>query len=153
MAQSCHFLSGAGFIIRQPKTKSSLRTIALSHDTLQRLREHRHGQRQERLAAGPAYDLSCDLVLATAVGSPLHPSNLNDAWKKITKKANVEGLRVHDLRHLHASMLLRQGVGLKTISARLGHSSISVTGDIYAHLTGDLEQEAANEFDRALSKL
>ena len=92
-----------------------------------------------------------DLVLADCVGGPLHPSNIRDAWQGIVKQADVEGLRVHDLRHCHASMLLRRGVGLKAISARLGHSSITVTADLYAHLTGDLEQDAADEFDRALS--
>ena len=147
--QSCHWIPRRGFIFRQPKTTSSIRTVTLSPDTVQRLREHRHEQLQARLAAGPAYQ--GDLVLADGVGGPLHPSNIRDAWQGIVKKADVEGLRVHDLRHAHASMLLRQGVSLKAISARLGHSSISVTADLYAHLTGDLEQEAANAFDRALT--
>ena len=147
--QSCHWIPRQGFVFRQPKTTTSIRTVTLSPHTVQRLREHRHEQVQERLAAGPAYE--GDLVLADGVGGPLHPSNIRDAWRGIVKKADVEGLRVHDLRHCHASMLLRRGVSLKAISARLGHSSIAVTADLYAHLTGDLEQAAADEFDRALS--
>ena len=147
--QSCHWIPRQGFIFRQPKTTTSIRTIALSTDTVQRLREHRHEQLQARLAAGPTYQ--GDLVLADGVGGPLHPSNIRDAWRGIVKKAEVVGLRVHDLRHAHASLLLRQGVSMKAISERLGHSSISVTADLYAHLTGNMEQEAANAFDRALT--
>ena len=81
----------------------------------------------------------------------MHPSNIRTAWLAIVKQADVEGLRVHDLRHAHASALLRAGVHAKVISERLGHASIAVTMDLYGHLTGSLQEDAAKAFDRALA--
>ena len=150
--QSLHWLPRQGFLFRQPKTATSIRTVSLSPDTVQRLREHRHHQLQERLAAGEAYDpLAKQLVFGDPIGRPLHPSNIRTAWLAIVKQADVEGLRVHDLRHAHASALLRAGVHAKVISERLGHASIAVTMDLYGHLTGSLQEDAAKAFDRALA--
>ena len=150
--QSCHWLPRQGFIFRQPKTTTSIRAVTLSAGTGRRLREHRHEQLQERLSAGAAYDQEAKhLVFGDAIGRPLHPSNIRTAWQAITKQADVAGLRVHDLRHAHASALLRQGVHVKVISERLGHASIAVTMDLYGHLTGNLQEDAAEAFDRALA--
>ena len=148
--QTCQWLPRQGFIFRQPKSHRSSRPVALSPAVIDRLRERRRQQLEERLAAGPAYQEHA-LVFTSAVGEPTHPSNLRDAWKDIVFRAGVEGLRFHDLRHAHASLLLKQGVHPKIVSERLGHSSVGITLDIYSHVTPNLQAEAAKGFDRMLA--
>ena len=153
--QTCQWLPGKGFIFGQPKTHRSTRPVALSPDTVRRLRAHRQHQLQERLALGPAYR-GKDLVFANALGEPVHQSSLRNAWLQIVKKAGVRQLRFHDLRHAHASLLLRQGVHPKIVSDRLGHSGIGITMDTYSHVMPGLQAQAAAQlnglFKRAVSK-
>ena len=66
-------------------------------------------------------------------------------------KAGVKVIRFRDARHTHASLLLKQGVPLKVVSERLGHSSISITADIYSHVTPGMQESAAKLFDDAIS--
>jgi integrase len=58
---------------------------------------------------------------------------------KVTRKAGVDGMRFHDLRHTHASLLLGEGVHLKVVSERLGHSGIAITADLYCHVLPGLQ--------------
>jgi len=149
--QTCQWLSREGFLYRQPKSHRSARPVALSPSTADRLRRHRRAQLEERLSVGPAY-LDSDLVFADPVGGPCHPSTLRKAWLGITARAGVSGLRFHDLRHAHASLLLRQGVHPKIFSERLGHSTVGITLDVYSHVIPNLQAEAAKDFDRVLGK-
>jgi integrase len=149
--QTCQWLSREGFLYRQPKSYRSARPVALSPSTINRLRQHRRAQLEERLSVGPAY-LDSDLVFADAVGGPCHPSTLRKAWLGITACAGMSGFRFHDLRHAHASLLLRQGVHPKIVSERLGHSTVGITLDVYSHVTPNLQAAAAKDFDRVLGK-
>ena len=149
--QTCQWLSGMGFIFRQPKSYRSVRPVALSPDTVERLRQCRVRQLEERLAAGTAYE-DKGLVFADALGRPLHPHTLWDAWRRIVKAANLPRLRFHDLRHAHASLLMAQGVHPKIVSERLGHSSVSITLDIYSHVAPNLQADAAAGLDALLKR-
>lgn len=149
--QTCQWLPRQGFIFRQPKTHRSTRPVALPPSAVETLRRHRMKQLEERLAAGPAYQYN-DLVFANPVGAPIHPSNLRRAWLQIVGTAGLRGLRFHDLRHTHASLLLQQGVHPKVVSERLGHSAIGITLDIYSHVAPGLQAEAASRFDELLAK-
>ena len=73
------------------------------------------------------------------------------AWLRIVKKAGLSHLRFHDLRHVHASLLLQQGTRPKIVSERLGHSGVSITLDIYSHVLPGLQTEAAEQLDRLIS--
>ena len=106
-------------------------------------------QAEERLAAGSAYDNN-DLVFANAVGIPIHPNRLREAWARIGVQAGLR-LRFHDLRHIHASLLLQQGVHPKVVSERLGHSTVAVTLDIYSHVVPSLRVEAASQLEELLA--
>ena len=66
------------------------------------------------------------------------------------RRATLPEIRIHDLRHTHATMLLRQGVHPKVVQERLGHANVSITLDIYSHLTANMQQEAAEKIDEAL---
>ena len=117
---------------------------------MERLRQHRPQQLEERLALGPAYEDN-DLVFSTPLGAPLHPNTLRVGWLRILKAANIGHLRFHDLRHAHATLMLRQGVHPKIVSERLGHSGIAITMDTYSHVLPGLQAEAAAQMDQLLA--
>jgi integrase len=149
--QTCQWIAGEGFIFRQPKSHRSTRPVALSPDTVEILRQRRVASLEERLAAGTAYE-DKGLVFADALGRPIHPSTLRQAWLGIVKASGMDRLRFHDLRHAHASLLMAQGVHPKIVSERLGHSSVSITLDIYSHVAPGLQAEAAAGLDALLQR-
>ena len=148
--QTCQWLAGEGFLFRQPKSHRSARPVALPGSAVDRLRQHRLLQLEGRLALGADYH-DMGLVFASQVGGPIHPSNLRKAWLGIAERAGLRGLRFHDLRHAHASLLLRQGAHPKIVSERLGHSTVGVTLDIYSHVVPNLQADVARSFDEALA--
>jgi len=147
--QTCQWLPREGFIFRQPKTYRSTRPVSLGGATIERLRQHRIQQLEDRLAVGPAYE-DRDLVFADAIGRPVHPSSLRQVWLTITKTVGLK-LRLHDLRHIHASLLLHQGVHPKVVSERLGHSTVGITLDLYSHVTPTLQAQAAEQIEALLA--
>jgi integrase len=95
--------------------------------------------------------LGVDLVFRSVTGTALDPSNVAHGLSAITQRAGLGHWHPHELRHSAASLLLAQGVPLKVVSDILGHSSITVTADVYAHLLAPMRDEAADAMDRALS--
>jgi integrase len=125
-----------------PKTAKGRRSVAVDPGTITAIREHRKLQIEERLKAGPVYQDN-DLVFATEDGSPLPPDRLRWAFERIIRQAGVPRIRLHDLRHTHATLALAAGVHPKVVSERLGHSTVSMTLDTYSHAIPALEEEAA----------
>ena len=93
-----------------------------------------------------------DLVFSQLDGKPLRPNTITRAWTTLTRKAGVKAIRLHDARHTHASLMLKQGIHPKIVQERLGHASIQMTLDIYSHVTPGLQQAAAEGFDRMLNR-
>jgi integrase len=133
----------------EPKTERSRRVVALDVETVAVLRVHRTRQLEERLALGTGYRDN-GLVYATVAGHELHPDNVTNAFDRHVKAAGLPRIRLHDLRHSAATLLLEEGVPLKVVSERLGHSSIAITGDLYQHVTEHMQAEAAAKAGRAL---
>ena len=75
------------------------------------------------------------------------PNSVTHAWIKLVRRCGSRGIRLHDARHTHASLLLKQGVHPKIVQERLGHGSIQITLDLYSHIAPGLQQAAANKFD------
>jgi integrase len=138
---------GNRLTFKQPKTQKSRRLIALSPSTAAVLREHREAQIKQRQALELPALTDSDLVFSHWNGSPLLPSSITAAWIKLTRRCGLSGIRLHDARHTHASLMLKQGVSPKVISERLGHASIAITLDLYAHTTKGMQEEAAAKFD------
>ena len=90
-----------------------------------------------------------DLVF-NVLGKPLRPNTISRAWSNLAVKAGVKKIRLHDSRHTHATLLLKQGVHPKIVSERLGHSTISITLDTYSHVAPGLQEAAAKRFDEVL---
>lgn len=145
---------GAGMALEDLKTARSRRTINLPEPVVASLRRHKVRQAEERLAAGDLWRAcpdDADLVFRTATGEAIDPNNFGRAVRKLCEDAGIPGTwSPHSLRHSAASLLLAQGVPLKVISDILGHSSISVTADIYAHLVDEAKTEAAEAMTAAL---
>ena len=83
-------------------------------------------------------------------GEPLSASTLGHAFARVTRKAEVGHLRLHDLRHLNASMLLQAGVHPKVVSERLGHRSVAFTLDVYSHVVPTIQKAAAQRLEEML---
>jgi len=90
------------------------------------------------------------LVFSRPDGSPLDPGVVTHTFTKVIAKAGLPRLRFHDLRHTHATLMLKAGVHPKIVQERLGHGSIAVTLDIYSHVVTGLQETAAQRFERML---
>lgn len=88
-----------------------------------------------------------DLVFCRLDGSALLPDTVTSVWIKLARRTGFKGLRLHDARHTHASLLLKQGIHPKIVQERLGHATIGTTLDTYSHVAPGLQAKAALAFD------
>lgn len=127
VVQTLHHLDGQAFY-EPPKTRTSRRSIKLFPRTCIALREHR--------------EHSPGNLIFTTRGQHMNPNHLTKTFTRIARSFGAPDSVLHDLRHTHATMLLRQGVHPKIVQERLGHSSVAVTLDIYSHVTPTLQASA-----------
>lgn len=130
----------------QPKTAKSRRTVMLIPQAVEALREQRVRQDEWRDSPKPIDGL----VFTTPSGKPIHGPNVLPSFYRALERAGLPRLTLHDLRHSCATMLLTAGVPLPVIAKTLGHSSIRVTADLYAHIVPELERDAAARLAEAL---
>ncbi|MFJ7229795.1 tyrosine-type recombinase/integrase [Streptomyces tendae] len=138
-----------------PKTTRSIRTVSMPQHLVRALTHHREQQERERKVAGkkwqPMQGQPDGLVFTTQTGRVIDPRGLNRMLTILCRDANVRRVRVHDLRHTCASLLLSRGVDARTIMETLGHSTITMTLDTYAHVMDTTLRAAAERMDDALS--
>ena len=149
--RTLHQLNDKSFVFRQPKTEKSRRTVALPPSLSIVLRQHQESQQKQRALLATAVS-DDDLIFAQLDGSPLLPHSITNAWRRLVKQAGFQGVRLHDARHTHATLMLKQGVNAKIISERLGHSSVVITLDTYSHVLPGLQEAAARGFDAGLRR-
>jgi integrase len=141
---------GEKFVIAEPKTERSRRTLRLTEGAVAALRHHRTRQREERLKLGVAWD-DWDLVFANELGRPIEAGNfLRRSFWPLLERAKLPRIRFHDLRHTAATLLLEQGVHPAFVAATLGHARASTTIDIYSHVSPAMTQEVATTMDKVL---
>jgi integrase len=126
----------------EPKTNRSRRSVALDPETVAAVRAHRKAQAAEQLAWGPAYQ-GQGLVFCREDGTPIWPRTFSRTFALHAKAAGLPAIRLHDLRHTHASLALAAGVHPKVVSERLGHSTVSITLDTYSHAIPAMQEDAA----------
>lgn len=136
-------------VLGEPKTEGSSRTQPLPDRVVDVLRRHEVRQKEERLAAGAAWNQT-GFVFTTPIGTAIDPDNVSHYFSVACKKAGLGHRNLHQLRHSAASILLAQGVPLHEVSRFLGHSTISVTMDVYGHLAEEGLRGAARAMDDAL---
>ncbi|MET0039932.1 MAG: tyrosine-type recombinase/integrase [Dehalococcoides mccartyi] len=146
IGRSVHKLHSGEVIFRTPKWGSA-RNISLTPATAVILREYKLARVSEAKIIGRKFSED-DLVFSTAEGSPLIPNTVTRKWERLVKRLGLDGIRLHDTRHTHATLMLKQGTPLKVVQERLGHRSIKTTGDIYAHVLPGMQEEAAEKFDK-----
>lgn len=118
------------------------RTIDIDEHTVAMLKAHRRRQLEERMAWGEAWT-DTGLVFTREDGTPLHPQTALHHLRRLSAKAGVPKIRLHDLRHTHATLGLAAGVPAKVMQERLGHSSIEITMDLYSHVVPGMQADAA----------
>lgn len=133
-----------GYEVRlsSPKTARGRRVVALDAMTVAALREHRIA-RDER----PSKNHS-DLIFCSGDGRPLHPCHVSKRFALLVAGSPVPAIRLHDLRHTHATVALRAGIHPKIVSERLGHATVSMTLDVYSHAIPHMQKEAADRMGR-----
>ena len=146
------YRKGGGWHFGQPKTSTSRRTIPFPLSIVEELKAHRIKQLEERLKRGAAWQNN-NLVFPSEVGSPLLPRNLFRVFKRTLKSAEIrESLRLYDLRHTTATLLLQAGINPKVVSERLGHSTITLTLDVYSHVLPTMQQDASDQLEAMIFK-
>jgi integrase len=121
---------GARVVTKGTKTHRT-RVVAIDEETTAGLAEMRRARPWD------------EWVFVDSLGRPLHPDRISKLFRILVAEAGLRPIRFHDLRHTHPSQLLADGVDLKVISARLGHSSLAVTADIYAHVGSATDRDVA----------
>jgi len=125
-----------------PKTAKGQRRIALDDATVAALRVHRARQLQERLALGVGYT-DQGLVVCQVDGRLVNPKTMSWYFEREVKRLGLPRIRLHDVRHSHATMALRAGIHPRVVQERLGHANVSITLDTYSHVDMAMQADAA----------
>lgn len=135
----------AGRIVESDSTKTaaSQRRIAIDASTTTALRSHKRRQAEERLSLGALWPTDGQAVFTRPDGLPLRPSDVSHAFTRKVRALGLSEIGVHGLRHTYATLAIRAGIPAHVISKRLGHSSVSITMDVYAHAFPSDDREAA----------
>lgn len=136
----------SGLVFSDPKTAAGRRMILLGPGTILSLKDHYKRQLFEREFMGNQWQDN-DLIFPSTHGTPLDPSNLLGQFKELLREANIPNIRFHDLRHTAASLMLRQGISIKVVQERLGHSDAGMTLNVYSHTIPGMQKEAAEKMD------
>jgi len=124
--------------------------VSLPPSAAQVLQEHREEQARKIAEIGRELRED-DLVFSDPKGRPLRSDTVTHAWLKLVRRIGLDGVRLHDARHTHASLRLNQGVHPKIVQERLGHASIQLTLDTYSNVAPGLQEAATVGFDKMIS--
>jgi integrase len=136
--------SNGRFILAETKTEYSRRSIALTQIAMRALQAHQQRQEEEKTRFGDAWNARYDLVFPNVVGGIMIPDNLAKwSFKQHLRQVGLPTtIRFHGLRHTAATLLLSSGVHPKVVSEMLGHTDISITLRVYAHVTPHMQHAA-----------
>lgn len=135
------------------KTFRSTRVISISQSLVNDLRYHMNWQNQNKLVLMDVYHHDLNLVLCREDRNFMPKSSLFNAFSRILKRAELKPLPIYSLRHTHAVILLESGADMKYVQERLGHGSIQITSDVYAHVSKKLEAMNMDKFEDHLKNI
>lgn len=135
------------------KTYNSKRVITISQLLANDLHFHKKYQNQNKIALNDIYHHSLNLVLCRNDGNFMPKSSLFNAFSRILKKADLPPLPIHSLRHTHAVVQLEAGADMKYVQERLGHGSIQVTSDVYAHISKKIEKDTMDKYETYMKNI
>jgi integrase len=131
------------------KTASGTRQVTLPTIVVESFRAHYIRQIEARLNLGQDYQ-DQGLLFANEIGQSVAPSTLARHFERIVKSAGLPHMRIHDLRHGHATMLMEDGVHPKVVGERLGHSNTRITLDLYSHVTPRMQRQVSDRLERLI---
>ncbi|SDF64947.1 tyrosine-type recombinase/integrase [Sporolituus thermophilus] len=131
-------------VFQDLKTPYSYRRLPIPPEVVRELKRLKRLQAENRLKYGELY-FDDDLVICSEIGQPYNPNTFDKVYKSMLDKAGMpkgkDGFCFHDMRHTHATLLLKKGVNVKVVSERLGHASVKVTLDTYSHVLPDMQEQ------------
>jgi len=142
-------MAGSAVQTSNPKTPRSRRTIDLDTRTVRELLGWRAKQNADRLRWGALWH-DHGMVVTREDGTWVRPDSWTATFDRHVRRTGLPRLRLHDLRHTHATLLLKAGVPPKVVSERLGHSSVAFTLDTYAHVVPGMQADAAARFAKTV---
>lgn len=148
--RASQFVSGKGIITKPPKSDSAVRTIKLPEYVFSILLEYRKWYSQQKLLYGEDWKNS-DRLFVTHDGAAIQPSRINRWLSDFIKKHDLPEITPHSLRHTFCTMLIADGVDIKTVSVKAGHSKTSTTLDIYTHALKRADEITSTTLDRSLT--
>ncbi len=140
-----------GTFTRETKTEAGQRIIRIPESIITMLEKHRIRVSENKSKLGEAY-IDKDLICCQANGEPYEPKYFSKKFSKFLRIHKLKKLRLHDLRHTNATLMLRYGIPAKIVSQRLGHSSVNVTLDIYTHVQADMQTEVTDKIENGIMK-
>jgi len=141
---------GPRYFFKAPKSKASIRRVALGTATIEKLRLQQARVATMRGLAGAKWE-ELDLVFPNLYGRPIEKGNLIRQFRSLLQKAGLPKIRIHDLRHTAATLMLLMNIHPKVVSERLGHSNIQITLQLYSHAIPTMQIEAAKQIDDLLN--
>lgn len=146
-----HRIDGKGLVLTPTKNAKSRRAVAIAPDVVEMLRQVKGEQLLMQAEFGTEWNPS-GFVFTDEFGKPLAPDRMSKEFARIRRSAGLNGIRLHDLRHTHATLMLRAGIPAKIVSERLGHADIGTTMNIYSHVLPGMQEEAAARFSQLLGR-
>jgi integrase len=143
------YINGENLVQNSTKGGEGRRTIPLDPGTVEILRDHRKKQLENRLSLGTSWQ-ETGYIFVTESGLPIDYGTPTQLFTKVRKKLGLPDQKFHDLRHFHATQLLRAGTPLHVVAQRLGHRDAMVTATTYAHVTSDQAENASIVFAKAV---
>jgi integrase len=137
-------------VVLPPKTERSRRVVPLPASLAEALKRHRAKQNERRLIAGPAWGPG-DFVFDRGNGQPLDPDTFSKAFRSAAQGIGLGGVRLHDLRHAFASMLVGTGTNARVVGDLLGHATVGFTLATYVHPDEDAAATAVAEAERLIA--
>ena len=138
-------------VVKQPKTESGTRTLDVPEILMNKLKSYKVKCMEQKIRVGRRL-LEEDFIIVHPDGKPIYPEYVSQLFTKLQKRANLPKCRFHDLRHLCASIMVKQGVEVKVAQERLGHKDITTTMNIYAHVLPGSAREAAEKIGQLVYK-
>ena len=149
ICRTSQYISGRGIFTDDVKNSSSRRSMKLSEDILEMLKQYKMWQTGEQEKVGDQWQ-DTDRLFTKWNGLPMSPNSPYFWLQEFLKRHNLPKINVHSLRHTNATLLIAQGINVRTVSGRLGHSMVSTTMDIYSHELKSADAAAAEALGNIL---
>ena len=137
------------FIIKEPKSASGIRTIKITNILANLLKKQKVKCLENKLAIGDKY-CNVDYVVCKEDGKNYLPNTFDKMFKRLLKNNGLKDIRLHDLRHTNATLMLKNGISAKEAQLRLGHADVSVTLGTYSHVLSSMEETTANKIEQSI---